>query len=447
MSVPQVVSTGQARGRADARTSGKSARARKAISYQFDPHPKLATDMTIRKQLSLRANHVLTVMMRRCGNVPDSCWTTVPRLAKDSGRSKPTVHRALRELYDCGVVRHERVARPDPMEPENMTGWRFFFDFSGHAATVPFDADALSDTRQSRYHKREHRAITDDTQFKTELSSSLTVGDQINDRQGFSSSSLASPEGEKTEAPLREEDPPELTILIQRVDALFDPGSNAARVKGMVADIGLETFATFVDQAEARPNQFKGIGPVKKWAWFVKAVAGWKSEGRPPRKSKAKPAPTPVVHHKARFDLRHPSQIAAQSKPAEPEIDEYRAHLEKRAATAPTQEARHDRRCPSEIPDDPEPVEDIPAVVAKPMPSKAEKLIDDAESCKLWRIETQADGSFWLADVPCDEKLEKRRPLMESKRSWLTDQFGEHADEIRAIIQARQAAATAELTH
>jgi hypothetical protein len=107
------------------------------VGYSFDPLPS-----TIRRDLLLKIkpiDHlVLAILISFAVWRRDSCWTTVKIVAARirairPGRShKPTacertVQRSIERLKAAGLIDHRRVAKPDPDQPDNTTGWRFYF--------------------------------------------------------------------------------------------------------------------------------------------------------------------------------------------------------------------------------------------------------------------------------------------------------------------------------
>lgn len=107
------------------------------VGYDFDPLPS-----TIRRDILLRLapiDHlVLAILISFAVWRRDSCWTTIRTIAARlrairPGRSgKPTVcertvQRSLERLKAAGLIDHRRVPKPDPDQPDNRTGWRFYF--------------------------------------------------------------------------------------------------------------------------------------------------------------------------------------------------------------------------------------------------------------------------------------------------------------------------------
>ena len=119
------------------------------IPYSFDPIPS-----AVRGDRRLKPiDHVILAILvtfaiwRR-----DSCWASVATIAAripalQPGRSgqatasERTVQRSLGRLISAGYIRRERVANPDPDDPRNRTGWRFYFLFAPGQAT-PESPDA-----------------------------------------------------------------------------------------------------------------------------------------------------------------------------------------------------------------------------------------------------------------------------------------------------------------
>ena len=102
----------------------------RALGYKFDPIPRRAIDLVASRELQPIDVEVLALLLRYRSRLRTSCWTTIARLATGIGRSESTVHRSLRRLRAAGLIRHEQIAdrgEPDPDEPRNRTGWRFYF--------------------------------------------------------------------------------------------------------------------------------------------------------------------------------------------------------------------------------------------------------------------------------------------------------------------------------
>jgi hypothetical protein len=105
------------------------------VGYAYDPVPK-----SVRYDRRLKAiDHVIVAILvslaiwRR-----DSCWTTIRFIASQipairPGRSglavvcEKTVQRSIKRLMDCGHIRREAVPIPDPDDPRNTTGYRYYF--------------------------------------------------------------------------------------------------------------------------------------------------------------------------------------------------------------------------------------------------------------------------------------------------------------------------------
>jgi hypothetical protein len=108
------------------------------VGYAFDPIPS-----AIRRDPRLKPiDHlILAILISFAIWRRDSCWTTIPTIARRvpairpgrSGKavaSERTVQRSIDRLKAAGYIRHERVAKPDPDQPDNWTGWRFYFNFA-----------------------------------------------------------------------------------------------------------------------------------------------------------------------------------------------------------------------------------------------------------------------------------------------------------------------------
>jgi hypothetical protein len=84
-----------------------------------------------------------------------SCWTSIRFLAREVRRSQRTVWRSLGRLLAAEQIDRVRVARPDPDDPRNRTGWRFVFPGGqeGRAAQAT-DATDRNVTRIARARAR-----------------------------------------------------------------------------------------------------------------------------------------------------------------------------------------------------------------------------------------------------------------------------------------------------
>jgi hypothetical protein len=136
---------GDRTGLAPGQTAPTPGPSRLPLDYRFDPLPS-----AIRGDRRLKpVDHlVLAVLISFAIWRRDSCWATVSTIAARLPAIRPsrggspvasdrTVQRSLQRLKAAGYIRHQRVSNPDPDDPRNLTGWRFFFDF------VPVQPDAV----------------------------------------------------------------------------------------------------------------------------------------------------------------------------------------------------------------------------------------------------------------------------------------------------------------
>ncbi len=105
------------------------------VGYDYDPFPRWIRSHPGLKPIDHRVLMILIgfAIWRR-----DSCWTTVkiiadhldairPGPSRSTTASERTVQRSLGRLKAAGVIDHRRVPKPDPDQPSNGTGWRFYF--------------------------------------------------------------------------------------------------------------------------------------------------------------------------------------------------------------------------------------------------------------------------------------------------------------------------------
>src|SRR5262249_37407117 len=109
--------------------SAKKARKRSRLGYDFDPIPKCTLELIRNKRLKPQTIVVLQVMLRYRKKKTNSGWTTTDRLALETGFSEATVNRYLTQLKTVRLIERRKLLGPDPIDPKNRTGYRFYFLF------------------------------------------------------------------------------------------------------------------------------------------------------------------------------------------------------------------------------------------------------------------------------------------------------------------------------
>jgi hypothetical protein len=120
------------------------------LGYGFDPVPK-----SIRRNPRLKPfdADVLAVLLEFRIWRRDSCWTTINTVANRLRAIRPgrsgspfvsqrTVQRSIARLKAEDCIRHQRVPKPDPDDPRNLTGWRFYLLF------IPVEPPASESPRE-----------------------------------------------------------------------------------------------------------------------------------------------------------------------------------------------------------------------------------------------------------------------------------------------------------
>lgn len=111
------------------------------LGYSFDAVPRRIRHNPRLKPVDAQVVAILIgfAVWRR-----DSCWASVasiasrlPAMRTGRGGSRSacdrTVQRSIDRLKAEGELRHERVPKPDPDDPRNRTGWRFYFNWAAPA--------------------------------------------------------------------------------------------------------------------------------------------------------------------------------------------------------------------------------------------------------------------------------------------------------------------------
>ncbi len=111
------------------------------LGYTFDAVPRRIRHNPRLKPVDAQVVAILIgfAVWRR-----DSCWASVASIASRlpamrAGRTGSrsacdrTVQRSIDRLKAEGELRHGRVPKPDPDDPRNRTGWRFYFNWAAPA--------------------------------------------------------------------------------------------------------------------------------------------------------------------------------------------------------------------------------------------------------------------------------------------------------------------------
>jgi hypothetical protein len=105
------------------------------VGYAFDPVPK-----SLRRdpRLKLIDRTIVAILISLAIWRRDSCWTSMRYLASQvpairrgkfarSFISAKTAQRSIKRLMTFGYLRREAVPVPDPDDPRNATGFRYYF--------------------------------------------------------------------------------------------------------------------------------------------------------------------------------------------------------------------------------------------------------------------------------------------------------------------------------
>jgi Helix-turn-helix domain len=152
------------------------------IGYPFVPTPRIAIEKVLTGEIDARALVLLIVLLRWGTKYNSSCWVSIKKLSRETGKSEATVHRYLASLREAGLIRHVAVPRPDPDDPRNQTGWRFYFLWID-GVTVP-ESDSVDGVSKMRPLKSEslrglknesRRGLKNETQSESKVKSESEV--------------------------------------------------------------------------------------------------------------------------------------------------------------------------------------------------------------------------------------------------------------------------------
>ncbi len=267
------------------------------IGYPFVPPPTLALDMVRDGRIKLAELGLLTVLMRFTHDNRPSCWTTRGTLAKAASISVSEVRRLLRSLQDAGLIRHVQVPKPDPVDPWNKTGWRFYFIWMDPSKSeelaykegltgepsVGREGSPASPQSQERDPRRAPSGGSPASPNLSSLEFSFhhhqAEGAMMSDRfaqESQTASPLLTPSYAAESPPLN----PELAPLVLAVQA--DPRSRFAGVTTSTVAEALGKYpALWIRQAIA-------LDWPDGWGGVLKELKAWKAQGGPPKKTEPK---------------------------------------------------------------------------------------------------------------------------------------------------------------
>jgi hypothetical protein len=245
------------------------------LGYEFDPIPRQAVDLVAAHVLQPIDVEVLALLLRYRSRLRTSCWTTIGRLSVELDRSESTIRRSLHRLKAAGLIRHVQVAErgePDPDEPRNRTGWRFYFAWMESAPTP----SAVPPTPCQPSHPL---PVSCDTQGETK-GNPLPKGNQDDEDAARSSSSDSSPPEKTGEA---------ISKAVEAASVLVT--KPAAAVGRILKDHPAITPGDVVEAVAIARDKGRG------WSYAIGVIENWAVEGRAlPPAPKPKPART---YHRA----------------------------------------------------------------------------------------------------------------------------------------------------
>jgi hypothetical protein len=253
---------------------------RPPLGYEFDPIPRKAVDLVASHVLQPVDVEVLAILLRYRSRLRTSCWTTIGRLAEGIGRSESTIHRSLRRLQSAGLIRHVQIAErgePDPDEPRNRTGWRFYFAWMD---AVP--SSAVTPTPCQPWYPP---PVSRDTQIETERTPPQRANQDDEDAVVVVLPSI--PPEEKT--PERS-----LDAAVEAASSLVErPAAAVGRILKDHPTItpGDVVEAVAIAGADATAGKVKG----RAWSYVIGIIGNWALEGRSIA-PKAAPKPERTFH-------------------------------------------------------------------------------------------------------------------------------------------------------
>jgi len=103
----------------------------KKVGYPFIAYPVHVMEPLVREgKLISRDESVVIVLISFANQFRDSCWCLPETVSGKLGCRLRTVQSSLARLSKHGVISHRKVAprgEPDPLQPDNRTGWRWVF--------------------------------------------------------------------------------------------------------------------------------------------------------------------------------------------------------------------------------------------------------------------------------------------------------------------------------
>jgi len=259
---------------------------------------------------------VLRRMLKWRTIYPDSCWVARETVALQLGLSEKTITRAWYRLERAELLCPEQYGErgdPDPRQPENTTGWRYFFPFIRKRSREgrgpdrrpnhdrwqrrgdilsPVGGDILSPNRVLS-NPGKSKATTDDTHARAS-----EAGDPE------SSSSFPPPPSQtlriypatvETEAAAAD-----LAELVKIAESIFHQPMRR-KVELLVQDFGPKIAAAALHEAEKRPRKKPGNKPVESWGWVINTGKNMLAEQEPEAPAaqidpKSPPEPPPAAN-------------------------------------------------------------------------------------------------------------------------------------------------------
>ena len=110
-----------------------------AVPFPHICFPRRALDLLAAGSIKPVDTGILLAILKFRKNGGLTCWVKTETLSRITGMSNRHVHRSLHRLTDAGLIDRYICGRPDPMDSENKTGYRFnlLFNQSMVALRVP----------------------------------------------------------------------------------------------------------------------------------------------------------------------------------------------------------------------------------------------------------------------------------------------------------------------
>ncbi len=296
------------------------------IGYTFDPIPSaIRGDRRIKPIDQM----VLAILISFAIWRRDSCWAAVATIAARLPAlrigprgfvvaSHRTVQRSLERLKTAGYIRHQRVAKPDPDDPRNMTGWRFFFEFAPVACPAPSPDSRMPNKSGDALVTQDQREVLEQEQITLNVANeSDFAGREEGQGQGaedsvFAHELAANPDERPIEEPLIPATP-----SLPEASAAWTPRELAVDFRSRMRDRGLllkptddghirvEAIPSAVPPAPIEPDEVAKLLQLKPEILAVlrgevKVPAGPPAVSKPEALETAKPRPAPQVRNPGR---------------------------------------------------------------------------------------------------------------------------------------------------